>query len=141
LPASSKAASTLLVKAKARLRTIRIINTTRSCTLGDAIECADTGRARNIGLLGRKGLPKGGGLWIVPTEAIHTFFMRFDIDVLFLDRKKRVLKAVRRMRPWRIAMSWRAHTVLELPPGTIEETGTSPGDVLEIIRPGEAAGG
>ncbi len=77
---------------------------------------------------------KGEGLWILPCEAIHTFFMKFDIDVLFLDKKRRVVKAVRRLRPWRLAGSWRGRSVLELPAGTIEETGTQTGDVLEVIE-------
>lgn len=102
--------------------------------LGDAIERADTSKARRGGLLKKSGLRKGEGLWIVPTEAIHTFFMRFDIDVLFLDRKKRVVKAVRRLRPWRLAASWRARSVVELPAGTIEESGTERGDLIEVTR-------
>ena len=113
---------------------IRVFNATRGCSLGDAIDCAGTSQSRRVGLLKRTGLAKGEGLWIVPCEAIHTFFMRFDIDVLFLDRKKRVVKVVRRLRPWRIAFSWRGRSVLELPAGTMEETGTAPGDVLEVKR-------
>ncbi|MBI3667230.1 MAG: DUF192 domain-containing protein [Acidobacteria bacterium] len=115
---------------------ISVRNTTRGCLLGDAIERADTSKSRRTGLLERTGLAKGEGLWIIPCEAIHTFFMRFDIDVLFLDRKKRVVKAVPRLRPWRLAFSWRGRTVLELPAGTIEETGTAPGDVLEVMQQG-----
>ena len=102
--------------------------------LGDAIERADNSKSRRVGLLKKSGLQKGEGLWILPCEAIHTFFMRFDIDVLFLDRKRRVVKAVHRMRPWRLAMSWRGRTVLELPPGTIGESGTLPGDQLEVVE-------
>jgi len=109
------------------------VNQTRGCLLGDRIERADTGQTRRVGLLKRPGLEKGEGLWIVPSEAIHTFFMRFDIDVLFLDRQKRVVKAVSRLRPWRLAMSWRARTILELPPGIIEQTGTRAGDQLEVV--------
>jgi uncharacterized membrane protein (UPF0127 family) len=114
------------------VKTLRILNKTKGCSLGDAIGRADTGQTRRVGLLKRTGLEKGEGLWIVPCEAIHTFFMKFDIDVLFLDRRRQVVKTVRRMRPWRMAMSWRARSVIELPPGTIEETGTAAGDLLEF---------
>ena len=102
--------------------------------LGDSIERADTGKARRVGLLNHSGLKKGEGLWIVPTGAIHTCFMRFEIDVLFLDRKKRVVKAVPRLQPWRMAMSLRGRSVLELPGGVIEASGTRRGDVLEVVQ-------
>ena len=115
---------------------LSIINTTRGRLLGDSIQRPDTAKSRRVGLLKRAGLAKGEGLWIVPCEAIHTFFMRFDIDVLFLDRKRRVVKVVPRMRPWRISVSWRGRSVLELPAGTIEETGTVRGDVLEVRQQG-----
>ena len=119
-----------------RLQQVTIRNKTRGTLLGDAIGRADTSPARNVGLLKHTGLKPGEGLWIIPTEAVHTFFMKFAIDVLFLDRQRRVLKAVPRLRPWRVAGSWRARTVLELPPGTIEATGTQRGDELEVIPNG-----
>ena len=115
------------------MKKVKIVNTTKGCVLGDAIELADTGKTRRVGLLKRTGLRKGEGLWIVPTEAIHTFFMRFAIDILFLDRKNRVVKAVARLKPWRLAGSWRGHSVLELPAGVIEETGTKRGDQIEVV--------
>ena len=112
----------------------RVVNRTRGTVLGEAIDRADTSRTRNEGLLKRSGLAKGEGLWIVPTQAIHMLFMKFAIDVVFLDRQKRVVKTVSRLRPWRMAMSWRGHSVLELAPGTIEETETQPGDAVEVIQ-------
>lgn len=115
------------------LAKVSIINRTKDCSLGDSIEKANTSKTRRAGLLKRSGLRKGEGLWIIPCEGIHTFFMRFHIDVLFLDRNKKVVKAVSRMRPWRIALSLRGRSVLELPAGTIEETRTAPGDVLEVV--------
>ena len=57
------------------------------------------------------------GLWIVPCEAIHTFWMKFAIDAVFLDKNKRVTKVVSNLRPSRLAMSLRARSVLELPAG------------------------
>ena len=116
------------------LKKVKILNQTRGCTLGDAIERADTSETRRVGLLKRSGLDKGQGLWIVPCEGIHTFFMKFAIDVVFLNRQRRVVKVVRRMPPWRLAMNLRARSVVELPPGTIESTGTAVGDVLEVVQ-------
>ncbi len=112
-----------------------VYNVTRDSVLGDAIEIAGSSKTRNKGLLGRHGIEPGGGLWIVPCEAIHMFFMKFAIDAVFLDRKKRVTKAVTALKPWRMAMSWRAHSVVELPVGVIEQSGTSRGDQIEIQRP------
>lgn len=109
-------------------------NATRDAVLGDSIEVAGTGAKRNKGLLGRDSLPDGEGLWIVPCEAIHMFFMRFPIDVVFLDKKKRVVKIAANLKPWRLAGSLRAKSVLELPAGTAERSGTQVGDQLELIR-------
>lgn len=84
------------------------------------------------GLLGTSQLPRGSGLLILPSQAVHTFFMRYPIDVLFL-RKERVLGAVGRLAPYRFSpVYWRAESVLELPAGTIQESRTEPGDRIEI---------
>ncbi|MES1257689.1 MAG: DUF192 domain-containing protein [Acidobacteriota bacterium] len=113
-----------------------MLNAARGTSLGDSILVADTGAARNKGLLKRSGLQEGHGLWIVPCEGIHTFFMKFAIDVVYLDRGKRVRRLVRRLLPWRLSLCLPAHSVLELPTGTIDRTRTEPGDQLEF----EAAG-
>jgi hypothetical protein len=84
-----------------------------------------------LGLLGRAGLARDEGLLITPCTSIHTFFMRFAIDVLYLDRNHVVVKAVRAMRPFRLSACLRgAHSVLELPVGVIEASGTQAGDQL-----------
>jgi len=100
--------------------------------LADAAEIADTSAKRRTGLLKHTGLPNGAGLWIVPCESVHSFFMKFTIDVLYLDRKRRVKKIRPEMVPWRISGCLTAHSVLELPAGTIARTGTQAGDQLEI---------
>lgn len=83
-------------------------------------------------MLGRKGLEHGGGLWIAPCESVHTFFMRFPIDLVYLDRKHIVRKVKDSVGPWRLSGCISARSVLELPAGTIRESKTERGDALEI---------
>ncbi len=73
-------------------------------------------------------------MWIVPCEAVHTFRMKFPIDVIFIDRNKRVTKIVPNMKRSRMAMSWRGRSVIELAAGAAEKTGTEVGDQLEIEK-------
>lgn len=113
---------------------MRVENRTRAILLGDAIDLANTSSKRRTGLLKHAGLAKGQGLWIVPCEAVHTFGMKFSIDVLFLNKKRKVLKIREDMGRRRIALCLWAHSVLELPAGTIAATGTQPGDELELIK-------
>jgi uncharacterized membrane protein (UPF0127 family) len=100
--------------------------------LGDAIDVADNSASRNAGLLKRQGLAAGEGLWIVPCEGIHMFFMKFAIDVVYVDKKRRVKKVVRSLKPWRISLCLPADSVIELPVGLIDSTGTEKGDQLEF---------
>ena len=109
-------------------------NLTRDVVLADAAEIADTSAKRRTGLLKQTGLQPGEGLWIVPCESVHSFFMKFTIDVIYLDRKHRVKKVRSEMVPWRISGCLTAHSVLELPAGTISRTGTLKGDQLEIKK-------
>jgi len=111
---------------------IQVRNLTRNIELADRAEVADTSAKRRTGLLKHTGLEPGKGLWIVPCESVHSFFMKFTIDVLYLDRKHRVKKIRPEMAPWRISGCLTAHSVLELPAGTITRTGTVRGDQLEI---------
>jgi uncharacterized protein len=83
------------------------------------------------GLLGRTSLESGGGLLIKPTPSVHMFFMRFAIDVVFLDRENRVVGIAHTLKPWRIAGARRAHAALELPAGTAETLALQKGDVLQ----------
>ena len=105
-------------------------NQTRNTVLAARAEVADTASKRRTGLLKHHGLDAGQGLWIVPCEAVHSFGMKFAIDVIYLDRKKRVRKVRPAMVPWRMSACLLAHSVLELPTGTIEASGTLPGDQL-----------
>lgn len=116
------------------MRALKILNRTRDSLLATHASVADTSRTRNVGLLRHKSLPDGQGLWIVPCEGVHTFFMRFPIDVVYLDRSKRVVKVRTNLVPWRISLCLRAHSVLELPAGKAADTGTAPGDQLEFLE-------
>jgi uncharacterized membrane protein (UPF0127 family) len=98
--------------------------------LGDQVEIADTSKKRKKGLLKHTGLPPGHGLWIVPCEGVHTFWMKFRIDVVFLNKNRKVLKIRKDMKEWRMAFCLTAHSVLEFPSGTLQQTGTVPGDQL-----------
>ncbi len=110
-------------------------NQTRGTVLADRAEVAGTSESRRRGLLKHSEMPSGFGLWIAPCEAVHTFWMRFAIDVLFLSRDKRVLKLARSVKPWRIAVCWRAHSVLELGAGAIDYSQTAIGDQLRFQAP------
>ena len=100
--------------------------------LAEAADVADTSAKRRTGLLKHTSLEPGDGLWIVPCEAVHSFGMKFTIDVIYLDRKRKVKKVRSEMVPRRISGCLTAHSVLELPAGTIARTGTQAGDQVEI---------
>lgn len=116
---------------------VRVTNSTRGSILALSAGVANTSAKRREGLLKRTGLNTGEGLWITPCEAVHCFFMKFTIDVVFLDRQKRVVKTCQSMKPWRMAACLRAHSVLELPEGQIHSTGTQAGDQLEFEKFGD----
>src|SRR3954471_476163 len=109
-----------------------IVNTTRATVLGDQVLLAATSAQRRTGLLKHSSLPKGSGLWIKPCESIHTFFMRFAIDVIYLDRKGRVRKIRHALPPSRLSLCLVAKSVLELPAGTVLASQTQLGDQLEF---------
>ena len=110
---------------------LRLVNRTRGAVLADRVESAHRIRDRLRGLLGRAKLGRGEALAIRPCASIHTFFMRFEIDAVFLDRDGRVLRALAGLRPWRATrFHLRAEQVVELPAGTVERTGTREGDEL-----------
>jgi uncharacterized membrane protein (UPF0127 family) len=111
---------------------LQVKNLTRGTVLATRLEAAHTGPARRKGLLGRDSLKRGEGLWIAPCESVHTFFMRFPIDLVYLDRERRIKKARSAVGPWRLSACLSAHSILELPAGTIRETKTERGDTLEI---------
>jgi uncharacterized membrane protein (UPF0127 family) len=112
---------------------LKVANTTRGTIVGDRIELADTSMKRMFGLLGRRGLDAGGGLWIKPSSGVHTFGMAFKIDVVGLDRDLKVIKLWRCLAPCRVtSVSLKLKSVLELPPGTISQTEIQLGDQIQI---------
>ena len=87
---------------------------------------------RNKGLLGRHSLEQGSAMILAPCSSVHTFFMKFPIDIIFVARDGRVVKMCERCRPWRLALGPGAFAVIELPAGAVEPSGTRVGDRLEI---------
>lgn len=113
---------------------LRVSNRTRGILIADSADIADTSAKRRRGLLKHTSLEPGEGLWIVPCEGVHTFGMKFPIDVLFLNKRKKVVKVRSNMARRRIALGLMAHSVLELPAGTADATGTVRGDELEFVK-------
>jgi hypothetical protein len=111
---------------------LRVLNATRGTILATRLEAAHSSATRRKGLLGRDCLLSGEGLWIVPCESVHTFFMRFPIDLVYLDRKNQVRKVRSNVGPWRMSACFSAHSILELPAGTVRETRTERWDTVEI---------
>lgn len=103
----------------------------------DDVAVARTAWARTCGLLGRRGLAPGSGLVLPGCAAIHTWFMRFAIDVLFLDRDWRVLRRLERLRPWRVAFCRRGETVIEMAAGRLATCPARVGDDLILEDEGE----
>lgn len=120
-------------------RCLQARNASRQTVLATRLEVAGTGQSRRKGLLGREGLEAGAGLWIVPCESVHTFFMRFPIDLVYLDRRNRVRKVRRAVGAWRLSVCLTAHSVLELPAGTVCSSQTERGDTLEFSPVAESA--
>jgi uncharacterized membrane protein (UPF0127 family) len=112
---------------------MKAVNQRNHVVLADKVKVASTFFKRLIGLLDRAYLNEGEGLVISPSNSIHMFFMRFAIDVLFLDKKGRVVAILRSFKPWKLSrIYFNACSVIELPPGVIDKTGTQPGDFIKI---------
>jgi uncharacterized membrane protein (UPF0127 family) len=115
---------------------ILVRNSTRNTVLAEAAELADTSAKRRTGLLKHERLAPGEGLWIVPCESVHTFFMKFPIDLVYLDKRRKVRKVRHAVPAWRLSACLAAHSVLELPAGTVAKTGTVVGDILAMEKLG-----
>jgi uncharacterized membrane protein (UPF0127 family) len=112
---------------------IQVWNITKNIGLVEEIEIADSFRGRLKGLLGRRSLPTGTGLLLKPCNSIHSCFMRFDFDAVFVSNNLKIVYIIEKMCPFRISPAiQQAQMVLELPAGMISKTGTEIGDQLLI---------
>src|SRR5436853_5929929 len=102
--------------------------------IADHLLGAFDSRTRRTGLLAHQVFPAGSAMIIAPSNAIHTFFMKFAIDVLFVAKDGRIVKVREALAPWRIAAAWRAYGVVELATGALERASIAPGDYLAIVR-------
>jgi uncharacterized membrane protein (UPF0127 family) len=112
---------------------VSVWNQSHSTPVAQSVEIADSSMRRAVGLLGRKALDVEQGLWIRPCSGVHTFGMAFAIDVIGLDRDRRVTKLWRNLRPHRMTtLVPRVRSVIELPAGSIDSRSIYLGDVLEF---------
>lgn len=103
-------------------------NTSRGTVVADRVGVAMTRAERAVGLLSRTGLEPGEALWIIPSRGVHTWGMRFTIDVLALDEEGIVIDCVSNLKPWRVRLPRKGTAgVLELPAGRLAESGTGLG--------------
>ena len=110
---------------------LRIVNLTRGTLLGSRIALADSWWDRFRGFLGRERPRDGEGILLVPCNAVHTFGMTFDVDLIFLGSAGEVLAVVEQLEPWKKSTRIRCgRYALEVPAGTIRATGTTVGDTF-----------
>jgi uncharacterized protein len=120
-----------------KVTTMRALNRTRGTVLCERLEVAESMAAQSRGLLGRDGLAPGAGMLFegsrLPLMWMHMFFMRFAIDIVFLDQSGKVLKVNRNLKPWRVSsMVFGARTALELPAGAASASATERGDQIQF---------
>jgi uncharacterized membrane protein (UPF0127 family) len=118
-----------------------IVNLTRGNVVCEEALIADRARRRMRGLLGRRSLPPGEGMLLQPSPSIHTAFLRFPIDVAFLDRNLRVIKLVEHLGPWHTASAIDGRSTLELAAGEIARRRLEVGDQLLVVAPTVAGPG
>jgi uncharacterized membrane protein (UPF0127 family) len=118
---------------RSRLTRHRLVNRRNDAVLATEVRVAGDSAARRRGLLGLDEMPAGQALIIAPCSAIHTWFMRFTIDVAFVTKTGEVVKRYDALPPWRMAIAWRAFAVIELAAGTLRASETVKGDVVEMI--------
>ena len=122
-----------LLKKHAPLLALCIDRPAGATPLATTVEAAVDSESRKRGLLGRDSLAPGAALVIAPSNGIHTFFMKFAIDVVFVARDGRVLKIARAVKPWRASLALRAFAVVELAAGAADRAGLRVGDRLSVM--------
>jgi uncharacterized protein len=116
-----------------RLELMKIENITTGMVIAENCTVADSFLRRFAGLMGKKALPESGGLLLSPCNSIHMFFMRITLDLIFVDKNNIIVYLKENIKPWRVSRIVRsAVSVIELPAGTIKNTGTGVGDRLGI---------
>jgi len=113
-----------------RVSLVRLRRSSDGAVVCERCEIPESMFGRMRGLLGRDGLAPGSGMLIDQAPQVHMFFMRFPVDVVFLDRDRKVVRVVERLRPWRVASARRAAAALELPAGAAAAAGVNVGDIL-----------
>jgi len=116
------------------MSSLSLVNERTGQAVANAVEIAATRRARRKGLLGREALDRDAALLLAPCCSIHTAFMRFPIDVAFVDRQGQVIRFARDIGPWKIAIALRAHAAIEFPAGALRAQDVRLGDRL-YVRP------
>jgi uncharacterized membrane protein (UPF0127 family) len=118
------------------LRKTKFVRVTRAAdglVVAPRVQVAATSLTRLVGLIGRKGVDEGSGLWIVPSSGVHMFFMSFAIDVVGLNRERRIVKLWPQLQPWRMtAVGGGVSSVIEFAAGHIAARGLHIGDALEL---------
>jgi uncharacterized membrane protein (UPF0127 family) len=116
------------------VRDRQLVHAATGRVLADRLEIADSFFTRLLGLMFRRRLESGQGLWLTGTNGIHMFFMRFPIDAVFLDKRRRVVKVYRRLPRWvgMVPLVWGADSVVELPAGAVDSLDLRRGEQLEI---------
>jgi uncharacterized protein len=109
-----------------------LTNTRNKRIVAHTLVAAFDSESRRRGLLKHDSLEEGHAMIIAPTNAVHTFWMRFAIDIAFVTREGRVVKVCSTVVPWRIAVAWRAYAVIELAAGALSRSETQRGDVLQV---------
>jgi len=113
---------------------VKILNQTKNTTIAQEAAVAETPLTRITGLLGKKTLERRHALILKPCNSIHTFFMQFSIDALFVDKNKIVVALLPGLKPFCFSRAYfKAQCVIEMPAGTIAETATAVGDTLAFV--------
>ncbi len=114
-------------------RSHRLVNRRNSAVVARVVRAAVDSRSRRRGLLGLDQMPDSQALIIAPCNGIHTWFMRFAIDVVFVSKSGEVMKRCDAVPPWKMAVAWRAFAVIELAAGALRASDTAKGDIVEIV--------
>jgi uncharacterized protein len=117
-------------------RELEVRNQRTNEVIADRVRVADNPWTRLVGLLGKKSLPPGEALLIRPCSSVHTFFMRFRMDAIFVDRDNHVLRVKHDMRPFRVAGARRSRYVIELMGNALSRVDLEPGDELILTEAG-----